>query len=147
MEINKNLQMDPDNFKVIKREFFLSEDSPCVTFKINRMEFNSKFVSELNRTTNILMLFHEKRKNLLITSCKKNAREAFKWRSFGEGKAANPGKFLKVLFRKLNWDENNSYKLLGETYVNDKKTFILINLNVFDVYTPLETSIKDKDIK
>lgn len=139
------LEFSFDGYQVVRRELFAHINDPAVTIRRDSVTFNNACIRGLEDAVHILILINPHIHRLLVRKCDENEKNALRWcipkENGRESRQIKSRDFSDQLYKLLDWDKRNRYKILGYriSYQGEEMfIFDLMETEVFD-----DTSRKD----
>ena len=124
---------NPDCCKIIRKNLFSNLGDPAVTITDGYISFNSACINNLEGTDYIMLLYDENQRYLSVTECEDTNKHALRWCATYDNKRRSRKMrcpdFSKQLFRQLEWNSNNRYKVIGYKIERENRSYFVFDLN------------------
>ena len=137
------LEFSFEGYQVVRRELFAHINDPAVTIRRDSVTFNNACIRGLEDAVYILILINPHIHRLLIQRCdEKNARRWCIPREEGrESRQIKSRDFSDQLYKLLDWDKRNRYKILGYRIKYQGEAMFIFDLMETEVFD--DTTRKD----
>ena len=139
------------DFEYIRPEFVAPRLRAKITIEYGAFTCNSACVRLFPESEYIVMLSDSKRKRLAIWSCEHNDKGAIKWSKIKDGKLYPKRVSAKYLgakiYKMMDWDTNNRYKIIAVYQEFPEKKLALFNLEEVEIYKPENKAGRKKSKK
>ena len=111
------LEFSFEGYQVVRRELFAHINEPAVTIRRDSVTFNNACIRGLEDVVYILILINPHIHRLLVKECDENEKNALRWciprETKRESRQIKSRDFSDQLYKLLDWDKRNRYKILG----------------------------------
>ncbi len=139
------LEFSFEGYQVVRRELFAHINDPAVTIRRDSVTFNNACIRGLEDAVYILILINPHIHRLLIQKCDENEKNALRWcipREEGrESRQIKSRDFSDQLYKLLDWDKRNRYKILGYRIKYQGEAMFIFDLMETEVFD--DTTRKD----
>ena len=139
------LEFSFEGYQVVRRELFAHINDPAVTIRRDSVTFNNACIRGLEDAVYILILINPHIHRLLIQRCDENEKNALRWcipREEGrESRQIKSRDFSDQLYKLLDWDKRNRYKILGYRIKYQGEAMFIFDLMETEVFD--DTTRKD----
>lgn len=140
---------DLSGFEKVDSQLISRSGQPMCWFKQNQMYFNKACIDKMNKSNYVELLFEPTEKLLAIRSCLPNHEYAIKWVTTKDDKITpstrSSSGISNILFKCMDWDPNDRYRMVGVRRTKDNKSVVLFDLNGAEKYIKrLRTKTKKK---
>lgn len=131
------LEFSFDGYLVVRRELFAHIHDPAVTIRRDSVTFNNACIKGLEDAVYILILINPHIHRLLVRKCDEDEKNALRWcipRENGrESRQIKSRDFSDQLYKLLDWDKRNRYKILGYRITYQGEAMFLFDLMETDI--------------
>ena len=124
---------DLSGFEKVDSQLISRSGQPMCWFKQNQMYFNKACIDKMNKSNYVELLFEPTEKLLAIRSCLPNHEYAIKWVTTKDDKITpstrSSSGISNILFKCMDWDPNDRYRMVGVRRTKDNKSVVLFDLN------------------
>ena len=124
---------DLSGFEKVDSQLISRSGQPMCWFKQNQMYFNKACIDKMNKSNYVELLFEPTEKLLAIRSCLPNHEYAIKWVTTKDNKITpstrSSSGISNILFKCMDWDPNDRYRMVGVRRTKDNKSVVLFDLN------------------
>lgn len=124
---------DLSGFEKVDSQLISRSGQPMCWFKQNQMYFNKACINKMNKSNYVELLFEPTEKLLAIRSCLPNHEYAIKWVTTKDDKITpstrSSSGISNILFKCMDWDPNDRYRMVGVRRTKDNKSVVLFDLN------------------
>lgn len=124
---------DLSGFEKVDSQLISRSGQPMCWFKQNQMYFNKAYIDKMNKSNYVELLFEPTEKLLAIRSCLPNHEYAIKWVTTKDDKITpstrSSSGISNILFKCMDWDPNDRYRMVGVRRTKDNKSVVLFDLN------------------
>lgn len=124
---------DLSGFENVDSQLISRSGQPMCWFKQNQMYFNKACIDKMNKSNYVELLFEPTEKLLAIRSCLPNHEYAIKWVTTKDDKITpstrSSSGISNILFKCMDWDPNDRYRMVGVRRTKDNKSVVLFDLN------------------
>ena len=124
---------DLSGFEKVDSQLISRSGQPMCWFKQNQMYFNKACIDKMNKSNYVELLFEPTEKLLAIRSCLPNHEYAIKWVTTKDDKITpstrSSSGISNILFKCMDWDTNDRYRMVGVRRTKDNKSVVLFDLN------------------
>lgn len=124
---------DLSGFEKVDSQLISRSGQPMCWFKQNQMYFNKACIDKMNKSNYVELLFEPTEKLLAIRSCLPNHEYAIKWVTTKDDKITSSTRsssgISNILFKCMDWDPNDRYRMVGVRRTKDNKSVVLFDLN------------------
>lgn len=124
---------DLSGFEKVDSQLISRTGQPMCWFKQNQMYFNKACIDKMNKSNYVELLFEPTEKLLAIRSCLPNHEYAIKWVTTKDDKITpstrSSSGISNILFKCMDWDPNDRYRMVGVRRTKDNKSVVLFDLN------------------
>ena len=124
---------DLSGFEKVDSQLISISGQPMCWFKQNQMYFNKACIDKMNKSNYVELLFEPTEKLLAIRSCLPNHEYAIKWVTTKDDKITpstrSSSGISNILFKCMDWDPNDRYRMVGVRRTKDNKSVVLFDLN------------------
>ena len=132
------LEFSFEGYQVVRRELFAHINDPAVTIRRDSVTFNNACIRGLEDAVYILILINPHIHRLLIQRCDENEKNALRWcipREEGrESRQIKSRDFSDQLYKLLDWDKRNRYKILGYRIKYQGEAMFIFDLMETEVF-------------
>lgn len=130
---------DLGGYQVTKAELFAHTREPAITVWYTKVKFNMACIRKFPGVSHVQFLINTDQKRLIIRPCDPDAPDSLRWaRGIGgnafENRDLNCKIFAAKLFDLMGWNNENRYKILGNTATYKNETLFLFKLSDFEVF-------------
>jgi hypothetical protein len=129
-----------NDFEYIRPEFVAPVFKAKVTLNYDNFAFNAACVRLFPKSEYVQILADKTKKRLLIWPCKEHDKCSVKWSLIRNDKPSSRNVRAKILcakiYRMMNWDINNRYKIMAVYQELDELMFAVFNLAECEIYEP-----------
>lgn len=130
LEAQSELQYeDLSDYEIPPRTQFSMLKKPAVSIKYKEITFNMTCVRMFEGITNVLMSLSSNKKRLAVITRKEEGASTVEWSRKKEDKFVNKTitslEFTDAIYKLMNWDRGNRYKVLGRI-ANSAEGLILV---------------------
>lgn len=123
----KNFQ----GYQMVREQLFSPRERLAAWFSISNVSFNINCLKKFDNIEYVELLFNAEEKKLAIRPCSPNNPNAIKWGKKKGNKWQNSIKgckaFSKTLYERMNWNEENRYRIRGQYLTkNDSQLIVFI---------------------
>jgi hypothetical protein len=140
-----------NGFEYVRTEFVTAVFNAKITLNYDNFTCNAACVRLFPESEYIQILANRTKQRLLIWACDKNDKHAVKWSIIKNNKPKTRNVRAKILcakiYKMMNWDINNRYKILAVHQKLDELEFIVFNLIECEIYVPEDLVSDDGTIK
>lgn len=127
-----------DGYQIVRKELFAHLRDPAITIRKDSVTFNTACIEGLEDVVYIHMMFNRELKRIVVEGCDENDKDALRWCIAKPDKRKSRkmvGKpFSELVYRKMGWDENCRYKILGYRIQFEGKTLYVFDLMVPEIF-------------
>lgn len=124
---------DLSGFEKVDSQLISRSGQPMCWFKQNQMYFNKACIDKMNKSNYVELLFEPTEKLLAIRSCLPNHEYAIKLVTTKDDKITpstrSSSGISNILFKCMDWDPNDRYRMVGVRRTKDNKSVVLFDLN------------------
>ena len=139
------LEFSFEGYQVVRRELFAHLHDPAVTIRRDSVTFNNACIKGLEDAVYILILINPHIIRLLVRKCDDDEKNALRWcipkENGRESRQIKSRDFSDQLFKLLDWDKRNRYKILGYRITYKGEAMFIFDL----METDIEEDLKRKD--
>jgi len=143
-----DLPVDPRSFnlqdyEIIRGEFFTTRNRPMLFINNKQLSFSSYALNLFPNYSDIEILIHPEKYQLLIHPISEPNKNSTKWRYISNGKIHSKiisgTAFLSILYNLCGWDASFKYRIIGFPFPLDDPKFLLFDLHNTEIMISNET--------
>lgn len=131
------VELDYSKYQVVRGEYFAHIREPSVTFKNNKISFNTACIKKLPDADYVLVLVNSEDRKLIVRPSSEDVKDAFVWCSRGRKRGPKQTS-CEVFFAKImdltGWNLDYRYKLLGRLVRSEGELVLAFDLNSVETY-------------
>ena len=141
-------KFDYTDFESVRPELFAKLNSPSVTLKDGKVNFNVRAIRKLDECSHIQFAVSTKKKQLVIEPCNEDDRNSIQWSKVDKKGKIVPrtitGRpFVGMLYESMKWNSECTMKMLGTLVKSDDKNRFLFNLIDAEAYLSISQPSAD----
>lgn len=140
----KDGDFDYRGYEIIRSEFVNQSNHITITFFPKKITFSTEAIRKLPKADYIELLIHPDRQLLAVRPSSKKNKHALSWKILNKRnikpKAIYGSSFLPSLTELLDWNKENTYKLIGLLKQNNTDSFLLFDLKHPEIVLPCACS-------
>lgn len=125
--------IDLSGYEKVDSQLFSRSGKPVLWFKQKQLYFNKACLGKMNDSNYIELLFEPAEKLLAIRSCDEENQYAIEWAKDSGDKLTTKIKtssgFSSILFKCMNWEAGDRYRLIGVKRAKGNDIVVLFDLN------------------
>lgn len=149
LEAQSELQYeDLSDYQIPPRTQFSMLKKSAVSIKYREITFNTTCIRMFEGITNVLMSLSEKKQRLAVIMRKEEGSATVEWSRKKEDKYVNKTitslEFTDAIYKLMNWDRNNRYKVLGRISNSAEGLILVFELEEAIMYDALPEEYVDR---
>ena len=149
LEAQSELQYeDLSDYEIPPRTQFSMLKKPAVSIKYKEITFNMTCVRMFEGITNVLMSLSSNKKRLAVITRKEEGASTVEWSRKKEDKFVNKTitslEFTDAIYKLMNWDRGNRYKVLGRIANSAEGLILVFDLEEAIMFDALPEEYVDK---
>ena len=129
----ENIQINPDDFEVVRIEFLAHTREPCFTFVDGKIGVNTVCVRRFPEVEYVQVLINAQEKKMAIRPALEEDIYSYPWASTKDGKRIPRQITGRIFFMKvfdlMGWNPDYRYKIVGKLIRANDELMFLFNLN------------------
>ena len=129
----ETVQINPDDFEVVRIEFLAHTREPCFTFSDGKIGVNTACVRRFPDVEHVQLLINAQEKKLAVRPAMEEDLFSYQWAGTKNGKRFPRLVTGRIIFMKIfdlmGWNPDYRYKIVGKLVKANGELMFLFNLN------------------
>lgn len=134
----ENMELNLDDFEVVRIEFLSFMREPCFTFCDGKIGVNTACVRRVPEVEYVQILINAEKKKMAVRMSREEDIHSFQWARTRDGKRFPRQVTGRIVFMKvfdlMGWNPDHRYKIVGKFVKANDELLFLFNLNDWQIF-------------
>ncbi len=127
-----------DGYQVVRKELFAHLRDPAIVIRKDSITFNTACITGLEDVVYVHVMFNSDLKRIVVRGCDENDKDALRWciakpdKRKSRKMSCKP--FSELVYKKMGWDSECRYKMLGYRISFEGETLYVFDLLVPEIF-------------